>query len=364
MSNLHLDFETYSEAPFGRKKGSVGLDQYAKHPSTEVLMTAWAFDQGPVEQVESGSEKLLREVAQCQDITLHAFNAPFERVIMREVLGIDIPIERWRCTMVHAYHLAFAGGLAEVGAALGLAQDKRKLDEGNKLVHKFCSPAPRNHKIRRYTRENAPEDWGRFLDYNCQDVVAEREISMLLARYPMPEEEWNLWHIDQRINDRGLPIDKEVVNQSIQVFHAERKHLTEELRKLTGLPNPGSVSQLLSWLKARGYPEDDLQADTVTAVLEMPEWELDSQMRAVLRLRQQLARTAGSKWEAYQRMTDWNGTWGRLHHVFQFGGAQRTQRWAGRGVQPHNLHRSPVDQDLKVEALLSGNRDWVEVMYG
>ena len=251
-----------------------------------------------------------------------------------------------------------------MGSQLGLPQDQRKLTDGTRLIHKFCSPAPRNHTVRRYTKENAPEDWERFKEYNRQDVVAEREIAMLLARYPMPESEWELYHLDQRINDRGLPVNREIVTQALKVYHAEQKHLGEKLRALTGLANPKSQPQMLSWLKARGYPFENLQADTITEALALPPWELDPQMREALVLRSQIARSAGSKWEAFNRMTDWDTTDGRLRCVFQFGGAQRTQRWAGRGVQPHNLHRSPRDQDAKVTALLSGNREWVEVLYG
>ncbi len=350
MTIIHLDFETYSEAPFGKGAKNVGLDNYAKHPSTEVLMTAWAWDEGQVEWME-GETGELKRAAEDPSIEWHAFNAQFERTIMREVLSIDIPIERWRCTMVHAYHLSFSGSLAQIGQQMGLPQDKQKLHEGTQLIHKFCSPAPRNHKVKRYTKHNAPEDWARFREYNIQDVVAEREIEMLLARYPMPQSEWDLWFLDQRVNDRGLPVDRELVEKAVDLYHDEKRHLIAELKRLTALSNPNSGPQLLRWLNQWGYPFDNLQAETIDAALSPNmTWTTEQLPLEVLRLKQQAARTAGSKWEAFLRMTDWDTN--RLRSAFQFNGATRTGRWGGRGVQPHNLHRSPKDQDEKVRSML------------
>lgn len=351
MTKVHLDFETYSEAPFGKKKDAVGLDVYAKHPSTEVLMMAVATGEEVPRWVEQTSimVSMLDLYARDPRIEWHAFNAPFERVIMREVLGIDIPIERWRCTMVHAYHLGFSGGLGDVGQQLGIPEDKQKLTRGRYLINKFCSPAPKNHKVRRYTKENSPEDWEEFKAYNIQDVVAERENGMLLDRYPMPQSEWDLWFMDQRVNDRGLPVDRELVEAALEVYHDERRHLTRILKERTGLQNPNSRDQMLRYLRVHGYPYDNLQADTVRDALHLEGWG-NPEVRETLALKQQAARTAGSKWEAFKRMTDWDTN--RLRHAFQFNGAQRTARWGGRGVQPHNLHRSPEDQDEKVRTLL------------
>ena len=352
MTIIHLDFETYSEMPFGKGANNVGLDNYAKHPSTEVLMTAWAVDQGPVQWMEDWSNLgISRSYVEDPTVEWHAFNAQFERTILREVLNIDIPIERWRCTMVHAYHLSFSGGLAQVGQQMGLPQDKQKLHEGGRLIQKFCKPAPKNHKVKRYTKENSPEDWAKFREYNIQDVVAERELGMLMARYPMPESEWDLYFMDQRVNDRGLPVDREIVEAGVEIYHDEKRHLTAELKRLTALGNPNSGPQMLAWLTRWGYPFDNLKAETVDKALDpLMTWTFEELPLEVLRLKQQLARTAGSKWEAFQRMTDWDTN--RLRYAFQFAGASRTSRWGGRGVQPHNLHRSPEDQDEKVRSML------------
>ena len=361
MIRFHTDLESYSEVDLKK----VGLDNYSKHESTRITMGAWAIGDVAVQQTDD-VELYLREVEKARmhpDVLFYAFNAPFERTMLREVGGVDIPIERWRCTMVHAYTLAFSGGLADVGKQLGLPADKQKLARGLRLLHKFRKPAPKNHLVEYYNKENAPEDWAEFCEYNRMDVVAEREIEMLLSRYPVPDREWELWFIDQRINDRGLPIDRELVDAAIKVYHAEKRHLAQQLRELTGLENPNSVQQLHSWFQAMGYPMVSFSAEDVrTAIWHLEQTDGDLRIIEALKLRQQLARSAGAKWEAFLRMTDWDT--GRLRHVFQFAGAQRTWRWAGRGLQPHNLHRSPPDQDRKVQALLTGDNEWVRMLYG
>ena len=354
-THFHTDIETFATVPFGKKKGSVGLDVYAKHHETEILMGAWGVDQEPVQQTDDVDYylRVVRGAAAVPDVLFHAFNAPFERTLLREVGGIDIPIERWRCTMVHAYMMGFTGGLADVGKQMGLPQDKQKLAAGGRLIDKFCSPAPRNHIADRYTKENAPEDWDRFCEYNSQDVITERELGMLLARYPIPQQELELWFMDQRINDRGLPIDRELVDAALEIYHAEKRHLTAELKKITGLQNPNSRDQLLNWCHIRDYDIPNLKEETVTAHIkdfENNPFTIAPIILEVLKLRQQAARSAGSKWEAFLRMTDWDTA--RLRHTLQFYGAQRTGRWGGRGLQPHNLHRSPPDQDRKVETML------------
>lgn len=356
MIHFHTDIETYATVPFGRKKGAVSLDVYAKHPDTEILMGAWAIGQESVMQTDDVDMYLHEMTAAAHNprTIFHALNAPFERILLREVGGIDIPIERWRCTMVHAYTMGFSGGLADVGKQIGLPQDKQKLAAGGRLIQKFCSPAPRNHTVDRYTKENAPDDWADFCDYNTQDVVTERELRMLLDRYPIPEQELELWFIDQHINDRGLPVDRELVDAALEIYHAEKRHLTAELKKATGLANPNSVPQLMGWFQAHGYPMLSLEADQVAESIkylkEVGPFDAEPIVFEVLKLRQQAARTAGSKWEAFLRTTDWDTA--RLRGALQFYGAQRTGRWGGRGLQPHNLHRSPKDQDRKVESML------------
>lgn len=362
-SYFHVDLETYGTVPFGDSRTSVGLDVYSKHPDTEITMASWCLDESPVYQSDDEHKFLstIRQAAADPRVIFVAFNAAFERTILREVAGIDVPPERWICVMVWSYSLGFAGGLEDVGHQLGLPLDKQKLAHGRQLIHKFCKPAPRNHKADRYTKQNAPDDWRDFCGYNAQDTVAEREIFLLLQPYAMLPEEWQAWRIDQAINDRGLPVDLHLVKQAQHVFHAEKRHLMNVLRERTGMKNPNSGPQFHAWLKSKHYSLPDLKADTIEKELKAwPPWESE-EVRDCLVLKQQSARTAGSKWAAFERATDHSTR--RLRHVYQFNGAQRTQRWAGRLVQPHNLHRSPPDQDEKVGSMLSGDREWVTLMH-
>lgn len=348
MTKIHIDFETYCDLDLRK----VGLDVYVRHPSFEVLMMAWALEHDQVQWVEDPVviHRILETEAKNAMNTWYAFNAPFERMVLKHVLGINVPIERWRCVMVHAYSLGFHGGLGDVGKQMGLPEDKQKTGRGRQLIHKFCKPAPRNHLVDRYTKDNAPEAWEEFKQYNIQDVVAEREIELLLSKYPMSDEEWDLWFIDQRINDRGLPVDRELTDRAIEVYHAEKRHLLHQLRKLTGLENPNSVQQFQAWVTVRGLNLPNLQADTITLFLENKAGDMTPEVYDALKLRQQAARSAGAKWETFERQTDWDTR--RIRHQFQFAGAQRTKRWSGRGLQPHNLHRSPEDQDEKIRTML------------
>ncbi len=360
LNLFHLDLETFNTLDLKK----VGLDVYARHPSCEITMAAWCLDDSPVYQSDEEHKFLsvIRQAANDPDVQFVAFNAQFERVILREVAGIDIPPERWICSMVWAFSLGFSGGLADIGKQLGLPQEKQKLEEGRKLVLKFCKPAPKNHNVERYTKQNSPEEWKRFCQYNSQDVVAEREIMMLLKPYPMTEEEWQTYWVDQRINDTGFPVDLHLVDQAIKVYHAEKKRLAVALGNHTGLSNPNSGPQLMKWLKDYGYEFSNLQADTIKKTLAAwNPWD-SPVVRKALEWKQQLARTAGSKWETFKRATDKDT--GRFRYAFQFNGAQRTCRWAGRTIQPHNLHRSPEDQDEKIRSLLSGDNEWVTLMHG
>ncbi|HHB13206.1 MAG TPA: hypothetical protein ENK62_08410 [Chromatiales bacterium] len=181
MTTLSLDFETYCDLDIG----DVGLDNYVRHPSFEVLLCAWAVDDQSVHLWSPAEGEPMPEPLRIllfdSSVLLRAFNAPFEQETLRHGLRIDTVDTRWRCTMVEAYAASFTGGLEEVGAQIGLPQDKRKIAEGRRLIHRFCKPAPRNHKARRYTHETHPEEWARFREYCRQDVVAEREIARRLA---------------------------------------------------------------------------------------------------------------------------------------------------------------------------------------
>ena len=362
---LSIDLETYCDIDLKK----FGLDLYSIHPSCEVLMCAYKLDEGPIRHWDATNDpmpKRLRRALLDDDVQLWAFNAQFERVIMNRVLDIWPAMHRWRCTQILAYMHSYTGTLDMVGRQMHMPKDQAKLATGSKLIKMFCGP----HKVtatqphRRWTAETHPVEWEMFIEYNIRDVEAEDAIKGKLhrPRYHIPEKEWELYALDQIINDRGLPIDRLFVENALAMATARKEELLDTMRAKTGLENPGSPTQLLAWLKDRGYPFDDLQKDSVKKVLtawkgiqtgelkwskgELYPDELTKRAVAVLKLRQQQARTSTSK---YQALLTAMGEDGRMRYVFQFCGASRTARWAGRRFQPQNL---TMMRDIESESIL------------
>lgn len=351
-----IDYETFSEVQLVGAK-SVGVWNYSTDLSTRALMVSWAWDGEDVQTVDLTVEAFpeeLREALLDPTVEKWAFNAAFERLITKNCLGIDTPYEGWRCTMALANMQSFSGNLLEVGTNMGLPQDVVKGVEGKRLIHLFCEPQKITRKNSEWvrTRETDADDWQMFLDYNNQDVVAENAVRDILLRFYIPDDEWRLYELDQKINDRGLPVNAKYVRQAEILSDLRKYELTVDLRELTGLNNPNSPPQLLAWLRNEGYPFNDLRKDTVKKVLGedkarrvgLPDHEAvygDVMTRVgikVLKLRQQAARTSVRKYPAITRRLSSDGT---IKHAFQFAGAPRTVRWSGRGPQPHNLTRTP-----------------------
>lgn len=250
---LGLDFETRCEADLKE----VGLRNYVSHPTFEIILTAWALDDGPVEVHEGFPGIPVFD-------TLHAFNAPFELACL-ERYGEHVPRELVRCTMAHAYGRGFSGGLADVGAQVDIPEELQKMKEGSRLIPKFCKPRRPSKKNPDtfWTKETAPDDWERFKQYNRLDVEAERAIWRVLDdEAPWTEEEQTLWELDRAINERGLPVDLDLAKVAIAVAAEEKERLEERCRAITGL-SPSQVGPLLAWCQARGYPEQDLGAETI-----------------------------------------------------------------------------------------------------
>lgn len=356
MTRVHIDIESYSEVDLTK----VGLYRYATHPSTRIELVSWAVDDGPVQHWDYNDSN--RPLDLCMLLTqaheFHAFNAPFERIMFREVWGIDTNLDQWHCTMVHAWSLGFSGGLGDVGDQMGMAPDKKKLAHGKKLVLKFCKPAPSNHKADRYDACNSPQEWAEYKEYNKQDVMAERAMKALLAPYPIPPQERALYLLDQRINERGLPIDTKLVDNAVRIVAEEKLLIKKRMNYITGLKNANSVQQLQPWLETYGLALPNMQKATIEKALKA--YNLNPVIKEVLELRAQAAQTSTKKYDVVQRCV----VKGRLHGVFQFGGAQRTQRWAGRMFQPHNLKRGYKDADVQAETLMLGDRSFIEVMHG
>ena len=366
-SVVSIDIESYSEVDLSQ----VGLWAYASHKSTRIELVSFAVDNGPVVTIdytiEHDTEPMtatwlanhtkLWELLRDRDNTYQAFNAQFERVMFDKIWDVQTDLEQWHCTMIHAWSLGFSGGLGSVGKQIGLNPDKQKLAEGQKLVLKFCKPAPRNHLVDRYDRHTSPELWARYIDYNRQDVTSEREIKALLLPYPISPAERGYYLLDQRINDRGMPIDIDLVNGAVKINREEKRRLRQEINALTGLENGTAPGQLKPWLEDRGLAMPDLQKKTVDAVLKL---QLTPEVRQALEIRRQISQTTTTKYEVVQRCTVNH----RLHGVFQFAGAQRTQRWAGRMFQPHNLKQGYRDADQKADILKLGIRHAVDMLYG
>ncbi len=362
MDEIELDYETY-----GPDLKKVGLDRYSQ--SAEVMLAAYRINGGRMNLWDfNDSERPPAELVDAlrdPGVRKWAFNAQFERVITNAALGVYSPVRNWRCTMVLAYMQSFVGGLAEVGKQMGMTEDLSKMEsEGRTLVKLFCGAqkvtAKQPHARR--TADTDPEKWEQFREYCKRDVVAEGAIRRRLIQYEVPDEEWQLYEIDQIINDRGKPVDVEFVKNALWMAAKRRKELVDQMKELTGIDNPNSPAQLLPWLRREGYRFNDLGKDTVTKSLR--EDPLTEKGRECLLLRQWAARMSVKKYDALEQRV---GEDGNMRYLYQFAGASRTNRWAGRAVQTQNLPRTPkiIEDEARLEyvtgLIQQGRYDLLEV---
>lgn len=358
MSLCFIDVETYSEVDLIK----VGTPVYSRHPSTEVLMVAWATDGEEIQfhdfTADMGIPTSLQALIDDDTVTFSAWNAVFEIELLKHVLKIEIPLHRWRCSMVHALSLSLPGSLAAAGSALQLPDELLKMTQGKTLIRQFCMPR-KPTKAKPYVRatgESDPEDWQTFCDYNKRDVETERAIFRRLRRWQVPADEWAHWRLDRKINDTGLPIDRVLVTAAIAAAGKNFNEMEGKARLITGLSNPNSPSQLRDWLEAeQGIELPDMTKATVAMALT--DEGISDSARAVLEIRQEMGKTSVKKFDALERATNEDG---RLRHCLQFYGASRTGRWAGRTFQPQNIPRGNVKsveqlRDL-VESVRSGQQ--------
>jgi len=331
MTRLHLDYETASEVNIK----TAGAHKYASDPSTRILMLGWAIDDDPVELWEAHkgpAPARLTDALRSPHVRKHAFNAQFERLITRYCLGVEVPPEQWRCTMVESYYLGFAGGLDKTLGAVGLeGKDKR----GGQLINVFCTPAPKNHKAAWYDWANKPAEWEEFCDYCRQDVHVERRLWHWMQQFPtMSDWDYAQWCADQRINDRGVPMDTDFAASAIELWDIERQALTRELQDLTGLPRV-TRGPFLEWLQTNtGAALDTLRKDYLAA--ELKHGRLPDAARPAVELWAQKEAKATAKYNAVinASMPD-----DRARGMFQYKGASRTDRVGGRLIQLQNLKR-------------------------
>lgn len=358
MRTLSIDIETYSSVDLAKS----GVYRYAEAPDFEILLFGYSVDAGPVQVVDFAcGEKIPKEIQQAildNNVTKWAFNAQFERICLSKYFGIHLAPDSWRCTMVWSAYLGLP--LSLEGAAIVTGADKKKLTEGKELIRYFsvpCKPTVTNGGRTRNLPEHAPEKWNSFKAYNLRDVEVELSIQEKLQKFPMPEEEWNNYILDQQINDRGIQLDLELVKKAIQCDEKVREELTSRLKELTDLDNPNSVVQMKSWLSEKGLETDSLDKASVKALLK----EVPEHLSEVLELRQLLAKSSVKKYTAMENAVC---TDGRARGLLQFYGANRTGRFAGRLIQVQNLpqnHLSDLEQARRL--VRGGHFDALEILY-
>lgn len=351
MTTLYLDTETYNEQPI-----TVGTYRYAE--TAEIMMIQWAIDDGPVEiwDYSDGTPPPdLVAFASNYSAEVVAHNSMFDRNVLRlGNLKMNIPIDRWSCTMTQAMSHALPGGLEAVGQILGLPQDHQKNKEGKALINRFCKPAPNNHKASRYTRETHPAEWERFREYGKQDIVALREIHRRLPRWNWQPDDIALWHLDQLINDRGFAVDIELAEAGARAAIEEKEHLNSRFAELTGGLQPTQRAQVQAFIN------DTYRLGlTSTAKPIMEPLSTDEAAPAALRelasIMLSANKTSTAKYGAIAAAVSSDG---RFRGGLQFAGASRTRRWAGRTFQPQNLPSRGLPHgdmvELYIAALKSG----------
>lgn len=337
------DFETRSKADLKK----VGVDNYARHPSTTVLMLALAVNDGDAGLWEPRKQPSvpasLRKLAADPNVTFVAHNAAFERAIFKHVLGIEIPASRWICTMAMAYSLALPGGLDQLTRdALKLKDEHQKVAEGKRYIQMFCKPRPKNHVTAKNPHEfndwtTHPEEWAQFCHYCLQDVIAERKVFLLLRKFfPNLGETFDLWAYDQEINENGYPLDLDLIHGAIVLAKEAKRRFMEKMKALTGLANPNSTTQALAWLQDRGYPFASIKKDRVKIAIADFGERMTDEAHEFLTLRSAANKTSLKKFDAMLRAVADDGI---LRNTLQFCGAGRTGRWAGRVAQFQNLPR-------------------------
>ena len=360
---LSIDLETYSDVDLP----NCGVYRYVEG-DFHILLFAYAFDDEETKCVDMAcGEQLPAEVVDAihnENIIKSAWNAQFERICLSKYFGTQLDPDSWQCTMVWAASLSLPLKLATAAQALKTAQQKDAV--GERLIRYFsipCKPTKANGGRTRNLPEHAPDDWRLFKSYCIQDVETERDIRRRLEKFPLMPQEWDFYHMDQRINDRGIMIDRELVQQAIICNMAMSEEMTKRAYALTGLENPNSVSQLKSWLEDRGIEVDSLGKKNVASLItDLDKHSADGEALDMMKLRLQMAKSSVKKYQAAERYICEDG---RAHGLFQFSGANRTQRWAGRGIQLQNLPQNHISTlDEARELVKMGCFDMIEALYG
>lgn len=378
IRTLSCDLETFSSVNLAK----CGVYKYAESPDFEILLFGYAVDGGEVQVVDlAQGESIPDEILDAltdESVTKWAFNASFERICLSRYLsdlGMSLdqfhdhhPLSRecarflnpagWKCSMVWSAYMGLPLSLGGAGAVLNL--DSQKMKEGKDLIRYFCVPCKETKSNGGRTRnlpQHAPDKWALFKAYNKRDVEVEMDIQERLKNYPVPESVWDEYHLDQEINDRGIAIDRTLVAQAVAIDARSRESLMDELKERTGLENPNSVTQMLGWLEEHGMKTDSLGKKNVQELLKTAAEPL----RSVLLLRQKLAKSSVRKYQAMEMTACKDG---RARGMFQFYGANRTGRFAGRHIQLQNLPRNDMpDLSEARELVRQGNYEALKLLY-
>ena len=374
---MSIDLETFSDIDISKS----GVYKYAESDRFEILLFGVSIDGGPVQVYDLACgdqipDEILSALAD-ESVTKWAFNASFERICLSNwlkrshpeyFLGYSIPEdpagqylnpESWKCTMIWSAYMGLPLSLEGVGAVLKL--QNQKLKEGKDLIRYFCTPC-RPTKANGGRARNLPqhdsEKWMRFKEYNLRDVEVETDIKKRLAKYPVPDFIWDEYHLDQEINDRGIALDMNVVRNAISFDGHSRETLTASMQAITGLENPNSVQQMKEWLAKHGVEAEALDKKAVKELIRNSD---NQTVRTALMLRQQLAKSSVKKYQAMQNAVCRDG---RAHGMFQFYGANRSGRWAGRLIQLQNLPQNHLpDLEQARQYVMDGDYDMLELLY-
>lgn len=362
MKELHIDLETFSSTDLGK----CGLYKYSESPDFEITLFGYSVDGGEVHVVDlMKGEKIPEEIINAikdESVIKTAHNAMFERVCLSRFLGLPphtyLNPRSWHCTLIWSAYLGLPLALKDVGYVLKL--DKQKLEEGKELVKYFCvpcSPTKTNNYRTRNMPDDAPEKWELFKAYNKRDVETEMEIQQRLEKYPVPDEVWEEYWLDQEINDRGIRVDLTLVEKAIAMDEASKTELTQKAQEITNLENPNSAIQLKHYLSTIGVDVESLGKKQVKEMLK----EASPEVKEILELRLQLAKSSVKK---YQAMKNASCSDDRARGMFQFYGANRTGRFSGRLIQLQNLPQNHLPDLAEARSLVrDGDYEVVKLLY-
>lgn len=362
MKSISIDIESYSSVNLAKS----GVYKYCESPDFEILLFSYSVDGNAVEIVDIASgEDIPKEVLHAisdDKIIKWAFNAAFERICLSRFLGLPtgeyLNPNSWRCSMIWSATLGLPLSLEGVGAVLEL--DKQKLSEGKSLIRYFCVPCAPTKVNGGRTRNRPHHDkdkWTEFKTYNARDVEVEMAIQHKLSKFPVSLDIWKQYHLNQNINDRGILVDMDFADQAIRIDEFSRNATISRLQKITGLENPNSVLQLRHWLSDKGCKTPSLDKKAIIELLK----STNGVVHEALTLRQELAKSSVKK---YVAMENYAGTDNRARGLFAFYGANRTGRFASRGIQLQNLPQNHISDLLEVRSLVKqGNHQALEVLY-